>query len=126
MKCKDKTVQTNRARDIGLILVLLATVEALITRESVFSLVAIVLLFVCMIKPDTFRYLVRPWFMVAEGLGAISNRVLLTMIFFIVVVPMAFFRQFCRKMDVTPEPCGDTAFIIKDKVCQSGELEHPY
>ncbi len=65
-----------------------------------FTSLAALLLFFSAIAPGLLRFIYRPWMRIADFLGAISSRVLLSVIFFLVVTPIGLIQRLLGKRPV--------------------------
>ena len=65
-----------------------------------FTSLATLLLFFSAIAPGLLRFIYRPWMRVADFLGAISSRVLLSLVFFVVVTPIGLVQRLLGKRPV--------------------------
>jgi hypothetical protein len=83
----------DRSRDTGLALVLLLLLAHAGSKRDVFATAALVVLVVAMALPLVFRPLSVIWFGLSHLLGAVMSRVLLTLVFFVVVTPIALVRR---------------------------------
>ena len=66
-------------------------------RREALVFVAMVLLVLDMIVPQVYKPVAVVWFGLSELLGIISSKVLLSIAFFIVVVPIGLLRRFLGK-----------------------------
>jgi hypothetical protein len=86
-------------------------------------------LVVDMIAPAIFKPFARVWFGLATALSAVTSRIVLLVLFFVVVVPVGVVR---RAMGKDPMQIRrwrrdrDTVFARRDHLYESGDLEHPY
>jgi hypothetical protein len=58
---------------------------------------AVLLVLFATVAPRLLRFIHRPWMRVADFLGAISSRILLTIVFFLVVTPIGSLQRLCGK-----------------------------
>ena len=65
-----------------------------------FTSLATLLLFFSAVAPGLLRFIYRPWMRIADFLGAISSRVLLSVIFFLVVTPIGLVQRLLGKRPV--------------------------
>jgi carbamoyltransferase len=56
---------------------------------------AVLLVLCATVVPRLLRFIHRPWMRVADFLGAISSRILLTIVFFLVVTPIGWLQRLC-------------------------------
>lgn len=79
--------------EFGQLTILAALAIALYQKEWGFVVAATVLTLVTMIVPRIFHPFAVVWFGLSGILSAVSSRILLGLAFFLVVVPVAFFRR---------------------------------
>jgi carbamoyltransferase len=65
-----------------------------------FTLFAVLLLFFSAVAPGWLHFIYRPWMRIADFLGAISSRVLLSLLFFLVVTPIGFVQRVLGKQSI--------------------------
>ena len=84
-------------RNTGVSLALLFLLLFALHRREALVFVAMVLLVLDMIVPQVYKPVAVVWFGLSELLGIISSKVLLSIAFFIVVVPIGLLRRFLGK-----------------------------
>ena len=87
-----------RYRDTGMAMVLLCLLVYLFTDVHWLIYLALGLLLLNMLWPQLYRPLAFLWFGLADVLGTIVSRILLTILFFCLVVPVGLLRR-CTKAD---------------------------
>lgn len=83
--------------EFGLVLVLVCCLSAYFTNEALFLVAAIVLCLTTLLKPGVFTPFTRIWFKLSEVLGGFTSTLLLGIIFFCLVTPIAYIRRLCKK-----------------------------
>lgn len=119
------------ARDTGMAMVLICLLAMLVAGPEGWLPAAIVLLVVTMTWPKLFKPLAGFWFGLSHQLGKWVSKLILTLLFFIVVTPVAFVRQ---RMGADPlqlkwqqnKARAASAFIVRDKTFSAEDLERPY
>jgi hypothetical protein len=110
-------------------MVLLALLVAWLGRVPELVPVAIVLLLLCMVRPGLFHPLAGPWLALSHILGAVSSRVVLTVLFFTVVTPVGVLR---RMLGADPMQAGKwkrgegSVFRVREHRFRPEDLEKPY
>jgi len=69
----------------------------LVTKKGLFLYVAGVVALISVISDFIAQKIVWAWYKLAEGLGYVSSRILLSLIFFLLLTPLAFFYRLSRK-----------------------------
>jgi len=89
---------TNKeCNDAGLALVFIALLTALIGKYSWALPLAVGLTLLLMISPRPFALWARGWFGLSHVMGTIVSKVLLTLVFFTIVLPIALVRRMMGK-----------------------------
>lgn len=83
--------------EFGLVLVMICCLLAYYTDEQFFSIGAIVLCLLVLLTPKFFIPFTWIWFKFSNILGNITSTLLLCIIFFYIVTPVAFIRKLCKK-----------------------------
>ncbi|HEY4065237.1 MAG TPA: SxtJ family membrane protein [Puia sp.] len=68
----------------------------------------------------------RVWMKLGELLGAITSRILLTVIFFVVFVPLGFVSRLLGKNALLVTSSGRSFFTIKEHTYSKEDLENPW
>lgn len=120
---------TDRARDTGLALVLLLLLLARTYKQDLLILLAIATLVVSMLWPAVFRLPARLWFGLAELLGTVSSKILLTVVFALVLVPIATFRKLAGSDPMKRKlwrKNRDSVFLERNHTFSADDLKNPY
>ena len=88
-----RRVTKEQSKDTGMALVLVLLLAAYMLGRRGFVLAAIIVQVVNMTAPQLFRPAAVLWFGFAHVLGILVSRVVLTMVFFTVVTPVAAWRK---------------------------------
>jgi len=86
-------VTKKQCGEFGLVAILITLILALYFRNNNYVIVAVVFTLLTLIVPVIFYPFAVFWFGLSTILGAISSRVLMTIIFFLVVVPVGWIRK---------------------------------
>jgi len=125
----DRNGNDVQARDTAMALALVCTLAAIYQKQTAWAAAAAVILAAAMISPGMFRFPARIWFGASQILGSITSRIVLAMIFFTVVTPMALILKACGRDAMGRRKWRhDTAstFVRRDKRFSAGDLEVPY
>lgn len=82
-----------------------------------------------MIWPALFTPFAVVWFGLAEGIGAVTSRILLSVVFFGLVTPVGFVRRLMGKDPMQVRRFGrgrDSVFVVRDHRYTAADLERPY
>ena len=87
----------DKEKDSGMVLILIFLILFMIFVEKIFIVVAIVVLFCDMLFPVVFKPFSLIWFGFGKILNSITSKVLLTIVYILVVTPVALFRKILKK-----------------------------
>jgi len=82
-----------KTRDTAMALVLLFLLGYIRFDKDMFLYTAIGLLIVAMIIPHVYISIARIWFSLSIALGKITSTILLTIVFFVILTPIAWIRR---------------------------------
>ncbi|RXK59828.1 hypothetical protein ESA94_12290 [Lacibacter luteus] len=66
------------------------------------------------------------WLMLAKVLGYINSRILLFLIFFVILTPIAFLRKLFGKKNLPNNHSINSYFQIRNKRYQASDLQNPW
>lgn len=125
----EKRINEDRARDTGLAMVLICLLVLLFAGGRGWLWAAIVLLGATMTWPMLFRPLARFWFGLSHHLGNIVSKIILTLLYALILVPVALVRRMMGKDSLLLKARGGkvgSAFIVRDQSFSAADLERPY
>lgn len=120
---------TRACTDCGIALALLFLATGLYTQEQSFNLIAFVVLLIIAVWPVLLRPLAHVWFGISRIMGEVMSVVLLTLIFFIVLSPVAIVRRMMGKDRLFLKKFKkDRSSVFQERrhIFQSPDLKHPY
>jgi hypothetical protein len=123
------TITRDQSRDTGMAMVLLLLIAYLKFGSGALLVAALVLHVTNMVAPQVFGPLVPLWFGLAHLLGAISSRILLTLVFGLVVTPIGVLRRALGKDSLRLHAfrAGDeSVMVVRNHTFTPGDLENPY
>ena len=91
------SISKEQAKDSGMAIVLMLLVIGFFTQEVLFYKIAIPVLLVNMIVPIFYYPFAVFWFGLSNLLGTIVSKILLSIVFFSVVLPIALLRRMLGK-----------------------------
>jgi len=89
----NQPITKEQSKDTGMAMVLICLIIAMITKQFNYISLAIILLLIDMIIPSVFYPIAIVWFGLSNFLGSIVSSVLLTVLFYTLVTPIAFIRK---------------------------------
>ena len=110
---------------IGVILIIFG----LLYEQNLTLKIALVVLFVNMIFPSIYKPISVLWFGLAKVLGLVIPRVILTVIYFVVVVPIGFIWKLICKDPLKLQKwkkSNDSVMKNREYTYKSDDINHPY
>jgi len=124
-----KKLSYEKCKDSGLALVLICLICFQVWKLPILIPAAILVLLIAMTCPLIFQPFAVLWFALSTGLGAIASKIILTMIFFVLVLPVGLLRKIFGK-DSMRMKCwkkgNDSVFRLRNHRFVPKDLEHPY
>jgi hypothetical protein len=115
--------------DAGLALVFVFLLLALFGGQGWAVSAAAAATLLLMTVPGAFKPFALAWFGLSHALGSVMSRLLLTLIFFLVVTPMAALRRALGKdpMRLAQWKAGQgSVFTVRDATVRAEDLERPF
>ncbi|OGP69997.1 MAG: hypothetical protein A2Y80_06005 [Deltaproteobacteria bacterium RBG_13_58_19] len=118
-----------QSRDTGLAMILICLLLAYFGQRPQFVPLALILLILAMVWPAIFRPLAGPWFGLSHLLGGVASKIILTVLFFGLVLPIGLIR---RLLGADPlqlkkwKKATDSVFYNRQGPVQPQDLEKPY
>jgi hypothetical protein len=107
---------------IALLLLLIARWQ----RSWNYVYIALAILLVGLVWEDFARVLQYGWMKLAEGLGFVSSRVLLTLVFILILIPVSLFAKYTGKLHIRLKAGGSSNFIDRNHTYVKEDLENPW
>ncbi len=125
----DETQQAQKEKDTGLALLLIFLLLLLFTEKMVYIYPAMVILILTMTWPRFFAPFSYVWFGFSKILGKVVSKIILTLIFVLVAVPIGFARKLlgADSMKLKQWKKENTSYFTDtDHSVTAGDLEKPY
>lgn len=126
----DKIVITvEKCKDSGLALVLISLICYQVWKLEIFIILAIIFLVVAMTYPLIFQPFARFWFALSTALGTVVSKIILTVLFFVIVLPIGLIRRALGKdaMQMKSWKKGkESVFRTRQHKFTAKDLEHPF
>lgn len=101
-----------------------------LTNKDIYLFAAIVVLIVTMTKPVILKPFALMWFNLSHFMGTVVSKVILTLIFFGLVVPTGILLILSGKdpmhMKKWKDGKGDSVMIVRDHIFTSKDLNNPF
>jgi hypothetical protein len=124
-----KKITKDQCRDTGMAMVLLLLLLAVSPKRHGYLVAAIVLQVVNMIVPQIFRPIAVVWLGFSSLLGEIVPKILLSIVYFLVVTPIAFLRRLAGKDTLKLrvfKGSQDSVMLERNHTFVGRDLERPY
>jgi len=124
-----KKLSVENCKDAGLALVLISLICYQVWKLEILILLAIIFLVVAMTYPPIFKPFARFWFALSTALGTVVSKVILSVLFFVIVMPIGLARRVLGKdsMQIKGWKKGkESVFRARDHRFTAKDLEHPY
>ncbi len=126
---KSREEKAQQAKDTGLAAVLIFLIITLVTDNKVYVLPALVLQVLTMTVPAVFGPLSSLWFGFSKLLGEIVSKILLSLIFFIIAVPIGTIRKIFGADSMRLKKwkhSEESVFVDRDHTYEPSDLEKPF
>src|SRR3984957_5962026 len=124
-----KKIAKDQSRDTGMAMVLLCVLAFAARKREGYLIAAIALQVVNMAVPQVFKPVSVVWLGFSELLGAVMSRILLAIVFFAVVTPIAIFRRLVGKDSLKLRAFKankDSVMVERNHTFIGRDLERPY
>lgn len=135
MKKKDlwsyfpRTISTKQAADTGMAAVLLLLLIGLFSHNNLYYKIAIPVLIMNMTFPMFYYPFAIIWLGLSQLLGTIVSKIILSIIYFILVIPVGVFRRLLGKdsLQLSQFKKGKTSVMqTRNHTFVSEDIENPY
>jgi hypothetical protein len=129
MHVADKKITVEKCKDSGLALVLICLLCYQVWTRPFLMLLAILFLVAAMTYPLIFQPFARLWFALSTALGTVVSKILLSVLFFGLVLPIGLLRRMLGKDAMRLKSWkkgGGSVFRVREHRFEASDLEHPY
>ena len=124
-----KITGRDQAKDTGMALALICILVAYFGKHPRFMFLAIVLLVADMVWPNIFFYPAKAWFGIANVMGTVTSKIVLTVLFYGLVTPLGVLRRMGGSdlMQKSQWKKGNASvFRTRDHTYKPEDIERPY
>lgn len=118
-----------QAVDTGMALTLVCLIIGFVTEVEAWFVAATALLVLTMAAPGLFRLPARGWFAFSHLLGTIMSKVILSLIFFGLVTPLALLRRVLGHDPMALRKWkkgNDSVFVVREHRFTAKEIQNPF
>jgi hypothetical protein len=122
-------ISRDQAKDGGMAVVLILLILGMVLKQKNFYAFAMAALIVNMILPGIYKPFTKVWFMLANFLGTIMSKVLLTIVYIVLVLPVGLIIRLLGKDSLKLKQFKkDISSVFKERNYQfrSSDIENPY
>ena len=122
-------IDKGKSRDTGMAVVLIFLLASLYFENPALISWAVIGLVITMTIPIVFKPLAYIWFGLAHILGSFFSKIILTLTYFILVLPIGVIRRISGKDPLQLsnwKKSGQTAFRSRNHLYSSMDIEKPY
>jgi uncharacterized membrane protein len=118
----------HQKKDTGMACILICLIGFLLGGQHAWVIAALFFLLLNMIRPQLYTPLAVIWFGLSHKLGSIVSTMLLTVLFYIVVTPIALIRKMTGADAMRQKQWrqSDSAFSVRNHSFSASDLEKPY
>ena len=129
MQIDDKKITVEKCKDSGLALVLICLICYQVWKLPILMVAAIVFLVVAMTYPLIFQPFAKLWFSLSTAMGTVVSKAILTVLFFLLVLPIALLRRALGKDSMRLKGWkngNESVFRLREHRFSAHDLKHPY
>ncbi len=129
MKFFKRTITRDQSRDTGMAMVLLLLILFVVRKREAFLIGAMVLHVLNMILPQIYRPIAVVWLGLSDLLGTVVSKIVLSIVFFGIVTPIATLRRLLGKDSLklrTFKAGQDSVMVERNHRFIGADLERPY
>ena len=123
------SITKDQAKDSGMAIMLILMIIGLYTKNDLFYKIAFPVLLMDMIYPMFFYPFAIFWFGFANMLGTIMSKILLSVVFFVIVMPVALLRRLLGKDTLLLKEfkkSNESVMKTRNQTYVAADLEKPF
>ncbi len=124
-----KIISKKQASDTGMALVLILLLIGLFTQNNLYYKIAIPVLIINMIFPMFYYLFAVIWFGFSQLLGTVVSKIILTIVYILLVIPVGIFRRLIGKdsLQLSEFKKGNNSVMkTRNYNFSSKDIEYPY
>jgi len=122
-------ITTKQASDTGMAIILILLIIAMLTENNIFILISVIALVINMIFPNFYYPSAIVWLGLSNILGTIVSKIILSIVFFLLVVPVGLIRKLLRKdtLHLTDfKKSNNSVMKVRNYKFSASDIEKPY
>lgn len=120
------SIRWTKDKETILVLVLALLVWYRASRHPVLLWIAGALVIIGLLAPPAARVIHAAWMKLSIVMGTIMSTLILTIIFFIVILPLGTFSRLFGKNELITDPTASSCFRERDHTFTKTDLEQPW
>ena len=116
-------MKNNSGYSTIVVLITALIILLLIYHQKIFLLAAISLAFLCILFPSVTVFIHQLWMKFGNIIGSVTNKVLLTLIFFLVLLPISFLARSFKKISILLQRRENTYYQERNYEFAKQDLE---
>ena len=124
-----RIISKKQASDTGMAVVLILLLFGLFTNNNIYLKIAIPVLIINMTYPMFYYLVAILWLSFSELLGTFVSKIILTIVYFVLIVPVGIFRRLLGKDSLLLNEFkkgNDSVMKIRNYSYLSKDIENPY
>ena len=124
-----QTISKKQASDSGMAIVLILLLIGLFTGNDLYYKISIPVLVMNMIYPMFYYYFAILWLGFSQILGTVVSKIILSVVFFVIVFPVALIRRMMGKDSLQLKrfkKSGSSVMKTRNHQFGSDDIVHPY
>lgn len=124
-----KKLQNKQLVDFGMVSILILLILSIISPSLLYLKICIGLVLINILYPKLYLPFANIWYFLSDFMGNIMSKVILTIVFILLVLPIGIFRKILKKDSLQLKRFKDnsvTSFVTKNHNFISSDLSNPY
>ena len=124
-----KNITQDQCKDTALAILLILLLLTWFSKKLIYVIPAIIVLIVSMVIPKIFKPFARLWFGLSHIMGEFVSKILMTIVFYLIVTPVALLRKIMGKdsMGMAKWKTGQqSVFTKRNHTFSAADLEKPF
>ncbi len=119
-------MQKDRSRETVLVIVLGLVALYWLKRKDALLLCALAIGLAALLIPSTARGIHWSWMKLSQAMGSVSGKLLLTLVYFVVLIPMSLLARWSGKISLLKKKGGGTYFKERNHTYTKADIIHPW
>ncbi len=122
-------ISKKQSSDTGMAIVLILLIITMLTENNVFVFISVIALIINMIFPNFYYPSAIVWLGLSHILGVIVSKIILTIVFFLLVVPVSVIRRLLGKDSLQLndfKKSNVSVMKVRDYKFSASDIEKPY